>query len=254
MIDKIRLESNLETELERNEYADKSGQAPNELSDDENSIAEILGASGVSRRDFIQLLGTAGISASFINPINKVNASSLYNPGILKRTEHSKELTLTVNGIDHVITVDNRRTLLEALREDLALTGTKKGCDHGQCGACTVIVDGERHLSCLTLAAKMEGKNVTSIEGIASGSTLHPVQQAFIDHDGFQCGFCTPGQICSAIALKTEVQRGDVSFVTEDVSLTDSSIDEREIKERMSGNLCRCSAYAGILSAVSETL
>ena len=145
-------------------------------------------------------------------------------------------------------------TLLDALRERLQMTGSKKGCDHGQCGACTVIVDGRRVLSCLTLAATCEGKNVTTIEGLASGDELHPMQTAFIKHDGFQCGYCTPGQICSAVALLNEAKNGEASFVTENIQAKSRSLtlSDDEIRERMSGNLCRCGAYPNILAAIKE--
>ncbi|MCC2674441.1 MAG: (2Fe-2S)-binding domain protein, partial [Ramlibacter sp.] len=141
--------------------------------------------------------------------------------------------------------------LVDALRERLALTGTKKGCDQGQCGACTVLVDGRRVLSCLTLAATLEGKEVTTIEGLATGDQLHPVQTAFIKHDGFQCGYCTPGQICSAVAMLEEVRQGMPSHVTQDLQQAPAFSDE-EIRERMSGNLCRCSAYPNIVAAIRE--
>ncbi|RYG62926.1 2Fe-2S iron-sulfur cluster binding domain-containing protein, partial [bacterium] len=144
--------------------------------------------------------------------------------------------------------------LLDALREKLGMTGTKKGCDQGQCGACTVIVDGKRVLSCLTLAATCEGKSVTTIEGLARGEKLHPMQEAFIKHDGFQCGYCTPGQICSAVALLSEAQNGDASHVTADLRERSRNLNltEVEIRERMSGNICRCGAYPGIVAAIRE--
>lgn len=144
--------------------------------------------------------------------------------------------------------------LLDALRERLNLTGTKKGCDQGQCGACTVIVDGRRVLSCLTLAASCEGKEITTVEGLATGDELHPVQAAFIKHEGFQCGYCTPGQICSAVALLTEAKNGEASHVTENLRTNKRNIklSDEEIKERMSGNICRCGAYPGIVAAIRE--
>jgi xanthine dehydrogenase YagT iron-sulfur-binding subunit len=142
--------------------------------------------------------------------------------------------------------------LLDALRERLELTGTKKGCDQGQCGACTVLVDGRRVLSCLTLAATVEGKEVTTVEGLAKGDELHPVQTAFIKYDGFQCGYCTPGQICSAVGMLAEARRGDVSHVTEDVNASTTRLTDDEIRERMSGNICRCGAYPGIVAAIRE--
>ena len=161
-------------------------------------------------------------------------------------------IRLTVNGTAHSVTTDSRRPLLDVLREDLRLTGTKYGCGEGQCGACTVLVDGRRVLSCLTLAASVEGKEVTTIEGLAKGDQLHPIQAAFIKYDGFQCGYCTPGQICSAVALLEEARRGDVSHATEDVSVTTKRLTDDEIRERMSGNICRCGAYPGIVAAIQE--
>ena len=147
-----------------------------------------------------------------------------------------------------------RGTLLDALRDHLGLTGSKKGCDHGQCGACTVIVDGRRVLSCLTLLASCEGREVVTIEGLTSGTDLHPLQQAFIRHDAFQCGFCTPGQLCSMVALLDEAKRGDASFVTPDLRQASGplQLSDAEIKERMSGNICRCGAYVHLVDAFRE--
>ena len=162
------------------------------------------------------------------------------------------KVAFQVNGAQRTLELDSRVVLLDALRERLALTGTKKGCDQGQCGACTVLVDGQRVLSCLTLAATLEGRMVTTIEGLAKGDQLHPVQAAFIQHDAFQCGYCTPGQICSAVGLLGEVQRGQVSHVTENVRKLTTRLTDDEIRERMSGNICRCGAYPGIVAAVHE--
>jgi xanthine dehydrogenase YagT iron-sulfur-binding subunit len=158
---------------------------------------------------------------------------------------------LTINGQRHKLTLDPRVTLLDLLRENLHLTGTKKGCDHGQCGACTVLSNGRRINSCLSLAVTHQSDQITTIEGIAKGEELHPVQAAFVEHDGFQCGYCTPGQICSAVALLSEAQRGDASFVTADLTSTRPvQLTPEEIRERMSGNICRCGAYPGIVEAV----
>src|SRR6478736_2730611 len=169
----------------------------------------------------------------------------------MTRTVH---LSLDINGRRHDLDVEPRVMLLDALREQLGLTGTKKGCDQGQCGACTVHVDGKRVLACLTLAAQVEGRSITTIEGLAAESgDLHPVQAAFLEHDAFQCGYCTPGQIMSALAMIQEARAGRPSQVTADfdapVELTDA-----EIRERMSGNLCRCSAYPNILAAIRQVL
>jgi xanthine dehydrogenase YagT iron-sulfur-binding subunit len=160
------------------------------------------------------------------------------------------KVTLTVNGVQHALDVDPRSSLLDTLREELALTGSKKGCDQGQCGACTVLLDGRRVVSCLQLAVAADGREVTTIEGIADGEHLHPVQQAFIDLDGYQCGYCTPGQICSAVAVLQEYADGWPSAVTDGERPLD--LDDAEIRERMSGNLCRCGAYGGIVAAVRQ--
>jgi xanthine dehydrogenase YagT iron-sulfur-binding subunit len=162
------------------------------------------------------------------------------------------EVTLRVNGSTHRLTVDVRTTLLDALRERIGLTGTKKGCDRGQCGACTVIADGRRINSCLALAVAHDGADLVTIEGLADGDDLHPLQQAFIRHDAFQCGYCTPGQICSAVALLDEAARGWPSAVTSDLAAESVVLDDDEIRERMSGNLCRCAAYVNIVAAIRE--
>lgn len=160
--------------------------------------------------------------------------------------------TLTVNDEQYVIECDVRTSLLDALREHLGLTGSKKGCDHGQCGACTVLADGRRINSCLTLAVAQHGRPITTVEGLARGDELHVVQQAFIDHDAFQCGYCTPGQICSAVAMIDEAAAGWPSAVTDDVAGSDIALNRDEVRERMSGNLCRCGAYANIIPAVQQ--
>ncbi|NEO32146.1 MAG: 2Fe-2S iron-sulfur cluster binding domain-containing protein [Symploca sp. SIO3C6] len=166
------------------------------------------------------------------------------------------DVTLKVNGEQYNLTIEPRVTLLDALRENLGLVGSKKGCDHGQCGACTILIDGQRIYSCLTLAVMQEDKEIVTIEGLATGDTLHPVQVAFIDNDGFQCGYCTPGQICASVALIEEVKRGCASAVTSDLNnpLELTELTEMEIKERLSGNLCRCSAYNGIVAAVQQVI
>ncbi|MFL6449547.1 MAG: 2Fe-2S iron-sulfur cluster-binding protein [Bryobacteraceae bacterium] len=206
----------------------------------ENELELAQDASGVSRRVFVgSALASAVIAGT--GEAGQDTAS-----GTL-----SVECTLIINGQEHDLKVDSRTTLLDLLRENLQMTGTKKGCDHGQCGACTVLVNGRRINSCLTLAAMHDGDQITTIEGIARGADLHPMQAAFIEHDGLQCGYCTPGQICSAIALLDEVKAGAPSFVTPNLSVIGQvNLTEEEIKERMSGNICRCGAYAGIVAAV----
>jgi xanthine dehydrogenase YagT iron-sulfur-binding subunit len=168
------------------------------------------------------------------------------------------EIGLQINGATHNLRIEPRVSLLDALRENLSMTGTKKGCNQGACGACTVLVDGERILSCLALAVQYEGRAITTIEGLAGSSagedTLHPMQAAFVEQDGFQCGYCTPGQICSAIGMIREFQDGMPSAVTTDVAASSMELSDEEIKERMSGNLCRCGAYVGICDAIREVL
>ena len=161
-------------------------------------------------------------------------------------------VSIIINGREAPVPADARVSLLDFVREHLELHGTKKGCNQGACGACTVLVDGERILSCLALAVQYDGRVVTPIEGLASGSALHPLQQAFIDHDGFQCGYCTPGQICSAVGMADEVARGVPSHVTDDLRAAEIALDHDELRERMSGNLCRCGAHNGIVDAIAE--
>jgi xanthine dehydrogenase YagT iron-sulfur-binding subunit len=161
-------------------------------------------------------------------------------------------INLKINGVNYSLQIEPRVSLLDALREDLGLTGTKKGCNQGACGACTVLVDGERIISCLAFAVQYEGREITTIEGLAESGKLHPLQSAFIEYDAFQCGYCTPGQICSAIGMFHEFQNGLPSAVTKDISAASIEFSDEEIKERMSGNLCRCGAYVGICEAVRE--
>jgi xanthine dehydrogenase YagT iron-sulfur-binding subunit len=162
-------------------------------------------------------------------------------------------LSIIVNGSAVPLPEDARVSLLDLLRDRLGLSGTKKGCNQGACGACTVLVDGQRVLSCLTLAVQHDGRSVITIEGLAADGSLHPLQQAFIEHDGFQCGYCTPGQICSAVGMIEEVRRGVPSHVTADVVAETIALSREELRERMSGNLCRCGAYNGIVDAIAET-
>ncbi|MFI6444216.1 (2Fe-2S)-binding protein [Kitasatospora sp. NPDC050543] len=177
-------------------------------------------------------------------------------------TTTATETGLEVNGAGHRLLLDNRSTLLDVLREQLGLTGAKKGCDHGQCGACTVLVDGRRVNSCLLLAVTLDGAAVVTVEGLAPDGELHPLQQAFLDHDAFQCGFCTPGQLCSAVGMLAEAASGRPSLVTatrnadggeEAVQARPVEPDPEEIRERMSGNICRCGAYPNIVRAITES-
>jgi xanthine dehydrogenase YagT iron-sulfur-binding subunit len=162
-------------------------------------------------------------------------------------------ISLNVNGVDRTLAIEARVSLLDALRDHLGLPGTKKGCDQGACGACTVLVDGERINSCLALAMQYQGRKIITIEGLAQSGALHPMQQAFIEHDGFQCGYCTPGQICSAVGMLEEFNDGAPSAVTK-IQNGNSPLEltEAELRERMSGNLCRCGAYVGIRDAIQE--
>ncbi|MGJ7581583.1 2Fe-2S iron-sulfur cluster-binding protein [Variovorax sp. RHLX14] len=162
-------------------------------------------------------------------------------------------MTITINGSQAELPGDPRTSLLDFLREDLHLFGAKKGCNQGACGACTVLVDGERVLACLSLAVQCEGRSVTTVEGLAPKGELHPLQQAFMAHDGFQCGYCTPGQICSALGMAEELRRGVPSHVSADLSIDTFVLSHDELRERMSGNLCRCGAYNGIVAAIAET-
>ncbi|WP_328382521.1 2Fe-2S iron-sulfur cluster-binding protein [Micromonospora zamorensis] len=165
---------------------------------------------------------------------------------------HSSRVTFEVNGSSREVMLDNRTTLLDALREHLDLIGAKKGCDHGQCGSCTVLLDGRRVKSCLVFAVTLDGRSVVSVEGLAGTDELSPLQAAFIAHDAFQCGYCTPGQLCSARGMLDEVARGWPSAVTDDLSAP-AELTDAEIRERMAGNLCRCAAYPHIVAAVRET-
>jgi xanthine dehydrogenase YagT iron-sulfur-binding subunit len=197
------------------------------------------------------LVGTA-TSVAIGAASNGAEAQSSASPRAA--TERAKEITAVsfrVNGDVRALELDPRTTLLDALREHLHLTGTKKGCDHGQCGACTVLVDGQRINSCLTLAVMHEGDNVTTIEGLGTPENLHPMQAAFVAHDGYQCGYCTPGQICSAVAVLDEIKAGIPSHVTADLNAA-PELTNVELRERMSGNICRCGAYSNIAEAITE--
>ena len=169
----------------------------------------------------------------------------------LEGTRMQQEIALVVDGSEHRLEIDTRTTLLDLLREQLGVTSPKKGCDHGQCGSCTVLVDGRRVTSCLSLAVANDGAQVTTAAGLPDGDELHPMQQAFVEHDGFQCGYCTPGQICSAVGMLDEVAAGWPSHVTGDLT-GEVELTDAEIRERMSGNLCRCGAYVNIVAAIRE--
>jgi len=202
----------------------------------------------VSRRKVL-IAGTVSAAAGAL-PAMATLAHEATSPAEARPVVKSK-VTFEVNGSARSLDLDTRTTLLDALREHLHLTGTKKGCDHGQCGACTVIVDGRRINSCLTLAVMHEGSRVTTIEGLGTPERLHPMQAAFVKHDGYQCGYCTPGQICSAVAMLEEVKAGIPSHVTGDLTAR-SKLSASEVRERMSGNICRCGAYSNILDAIDE--
>jgi xanthine dehydrogenase YagT iron-sulfur-binding subunit len=202
----------------------------------------------LSRRTFVKSAGV--ITAAVATGIPHLAAAE-QPQAAAATTPHTMELTLKVNGTSQSLSLDTRTSLLDALREHLALTGSKKGCDHGQCGACTVLLNGRRVNSCLTLAVAANGAEITTIEGLASGDTLHPVQAAFLEHDGFQCGYCTPGQICSAVALLEEHKQNTLSVVSYETGRTSNpELTDHEIRERMSGNICRCGAYPNIVAAV----
>ena len=202
----------------------------------------------LSRRTFVK---TAGILSAAVATGVPHLAAAQQAQAAASTTPQIMTLTLKVNGNSKTLTLDTRTSLLDALREHLALTGSKKGCDHGQCGACTVLVDGRRVNSCLTLAVTADGAEITTIEGLAQSEVLHPVQAAFLEHDGFQCGYCTPGQICSAIALLKEHKQNTLSTVSFETGNTRKpELTDDEIRERMSGNICRCGAYPNIVAAV----
>lgn len=203
-----------------------------------------------SRRKFIQTTAITSGALIVAKLTPEAEAKSALKPQQTTQPANVNIL-LRVNGSEHQIMIDPRTTLLDTLRERLHLTGTKKGCDQGQCGACTVIVDGRRIASCLTLAVMQEGHDITTIEGLGTPANLHPMQAAFIKHDGYQCGFCTPGQICSAVAMLDEFKAGMPSHVTSNLTRA-PEMSIIEFRERMSGNICRCGAYSNIQEAIAE--
>jgi xanthine dehydrogenase YagT iron-sulfur-binding subunit len=201
---------------------------------------------GFTRREFI-IVGTATVAATMLPGFasgQTVAETKSIEPQMTK-------VSFNVNGKNHELELDTRTTLLDALREHLRLTGSKKGCDQGQCGACTVIVNGRRIVSCLTLAAMHQGDHITTIEGLGTPDKMHPMQEAFVKCDGYQCGYCTPGQICSAVAMLDEIKAGIPSHVTSDLTAP-PQVTPAEMRERMSGNICRCSAYSNIAEALTE--
>jgi xanthine dehydrogenase YagT iron-sulfur-binding subunit len=205
----------------------------------------------LSRRRFLQSAAAAAAAgaAPHVHAQQPQPAAPPAAPPVY-RAAPAQPLTLTINGREYALLVEPRVTLLDALREYAGLTGTKKGCDRGQCGACTVLADGRRINACLTLAVMHDGESITTVEGLAQRAQLSPVQRAFIDHDAFQCGYCTPGQLCSATALLSEFRSGTASAATPDVRIHPATLTDAEIRERMSGNLCRCGAYPNIVAAV----
>ncbi len=206
-----------------------------------------------SRRNLLKLTGATGgaLAAGHLLPHSEATAASTQTSQRGESVPHTVRVLLRVNGTEHAMQLDARTTLLDALRERLQLTGAKKGCDQGQCGACTVIIDGRRVTSCLTLAVMQQGHDITTIEGLGTPRALHPMQAAFIKHDGYQCGFCTPGQICSAVAMLEEIKAGIPSYASTELNAR-PTMSNAEFRERMSGNICRCGAYSNIQEAIAE--
>ena len=230
-------------------------EPPDDQSNDPSNPS--LSSAGTARRRFLLESGvlTGSIAASRYATGAAPNVAQAREADSAAAAGRTRTVHLLVNQRDYAVDIEPRVTLLDALREHLGLTGTKKGCDRGQCGACTVLINGRRVNSCLTLAMTCEDAPITTIEGVAGDAALHPVQQAFIEHDGFQCGYCTPGQICSAVALLSELRNGDASAATGNLARAQPiEITDDELRERMSGNICRCGAYAGIVAALKQAL
>ena len=231
-----------------------SGGQPMPNAEPERAATE--SAATLDRREFLKATTLAGGSFVLAPGLLAAGGTNLAGPpgaGAPPPGVETVAVRLRVNGSNYRLRLDPRTSLLDLLREKLGLMGTKKGCNHGQCGACTVLVDGRRINACLALAVVYDGSEITTIEGLASGEALHPLQAAFVRHDGFQCGYCTSGQICSAVGMLREVEQGTASHVTPDVRQPGPvELTDEEIRERMSGNLCRCGAYPGIVAAVRE--
>jgi xanthine dehydrogenase YagT iron-sulfur-binding subunit len=207
----------------------------------------------VTRREFVTTVGTVTGAAIFRFPIFADENLAWHSQTPSMPADTRVPVSMEINGASHQLSLDPRITLLDLLREGLAMTGTKKGCDHGQCGACTVLVNGRRINSCLSLAVTHDGDEISTIEGLSQGDNLHPLQTAFLEHDGLQCGYCTPGQICSAVAMLNEAKAGAASYVTPDIAnCRPAKLTFVEIRERMSGNICRCGAYPGIVQAIQS--
>ena len=219
---------------------------------------EDAAAASMSRRTMVQassaLVGSgfAGLSVAQQRPAATAGAGASGPVAADDAAPVFMRVQLQVNGKRYPLNIDGRTSVLDALREHCGLKGSKKGCDHGQCGACTVLIDGRRVNSCLSLAVMHDGQAITTIEGLSSGEKLHPMQAAFIKHDGFQCGYCTPGQICSSVGMLNEVRAGMPSHVTQNLQGATPALSDDEIRERMSGNICRCSAYPNIVAAIRD--
>jgi xanthine dehydrogenase YagT iron-sulfur-binding subunit len=204
-----------------------------------------------TRRRFLQSAALSA-SAAALPAVQAAGPPALQDAPTAPVAVPARPVRLHINGREHALTLEPRVTLLDALREIIGLTGAKKGCDHGQCGACTVLSDGRRINACLTLAVMQEGRHITTIEGLSQGHTLHPMQAAFVARDALQCGFCTPGQICSAVGMLAEARAGAASTVRSPPAALPPALNDAEIRERMSGNICRCGAYQNIVAAVQD--